>query len=997
MIEDRKQRLREIFDGAIRREGSERASYIEHACTGDPQMAREVQSLVAAFTHAGDQLDGTNEAATRSMAQPASTLAIGGTFAKRYLILAKLGEGGMGAVFKAHDEELNRDVALKVIRGELLSSMNVLQRFRMEVVLAQKIAHRNVVRIFDLGVVDDDRFFTMEFVEGKSLWSMLKEKGRLEPAEAAAIMTQVADGLSAAHAAGVIHRDLKPPNIMVGTDGRVVVMDFGIARSLENTGVTRLGDVIGTPDYMAPEHARGEIVDAKCDIFSLGIIFYELLLGKLPFAQVAQVGMVKRTEIPAPSPCKEDPAIPAGLSRIVDQCLALDPNRRYPGAAELVADLVLWQRSVGIDSPITQVVVGTAPSRTSRRRIVGAAAAAALLGAGGAWFGIHRWGNRTPRTVNPVTLLIADFDNQTGDSQFDGSLEPMFALAMEDASFINCFDRKRAQQVAAQVRHSDYLRLDRETARLVAVREGIPVVVSGEILHQGDRYVLKVQTVNSADGASILDRQAEANTKNAMLKVVTELAAPVRGALGDKAPAQHQFAAETYTAGSLEAAYQYARAQNLALMGKWDDAIPAYQETIRLDPRMGRAYAGLATVYRNIGRTDEAVEQFKHALEYIDRMSERERFRTRGGYFVTVNNPVQAVEQYKQLVAKFPADTAGHANLALSYLLLRDTTKALEEGRAAVRIHPGNLAQRNNVALYAMYAGNFDESIREATVVLKQDPSFAKAHVATAIGNLALGRRVEAIDEYQRLTRTTPLGEAMGVIGLADAALYEGRAKEAAAMLEKALAAPDAPKAPLAARKQLLLAEALLALGKKSEALAAGRKAAGASGSYPVRVPAALVALAAGDSAPAEATAKELDAELTDEMSGYARILEAERQRQHGQAQDAVRKASDAVKSLNLWLGQYYLGRAYLDAKMFPEAQKAFEACLSRSGEATAVFMDDLPSYRYVAPLHYYAGLAAAGLGGSGREEFEKFASLRQRADFDDPLLADAKKRLAGR
>src|SRR5262249_46486911 len=159
-------------------------------------------------------------------------------------------------------------------------------------------------------------------------------------------------------------------------------------------------------------------------------------------------------------------------------------------------------------------------------------------------------------------------------------------------------------------------------------------------------------------------------------------------------------------------------------LGKWDEAIKAYQETIALDPKMGRAYSGLATVYRNINKMDEAVEQFKHALEYVDRMSERERYRTRGGYFVTVNNPAQGVEQYKALVEKFPADTAGHANLALVYLQLRDTQKALEESQTAIRIHPGNLVQRNNVALFALYAGKFEEAIRAADKVLKVDPKF---------------------------------------------------------------------------------------------------------------------------------------------------------------------------------------------------------------------------------------------------------------------------------
>jgi tetratricopeptide (TPR) repeat protein len=990
MPEDRKLRLRDIFDAALRCAPKDRERYLEDACQGDPRLASEVRALIAAFVTAGEKLDPTDEDATRTLPVHAGELALGTMFAGRYRILAKLGEGGMGAVYKARDLELDRDVALKLIRPEMVASQAIQYRFRTEVVLAQKITHRNVVRIYDLGVSGADRYFTMEFVPGDSLMSILRTKGRLEPSYAAGIMTQVADGLAAAHAVGVVHRDLKAPNIMVGTDGRVTVMDFGIARSLEDTGITRLGDIIGTPDYMAPEHARGELVDGRSDIFSLGIIFWELLMGKLPFQRVAEVGLVKRTQVPATPVSKADPAIPEGLSRIVAKCLALEPDRRYQSASELVSDLVNWQTSVGLTPPITQVVVAPGEAKkSSRRGMIVAVTGAAAAGAVAAYFARERGGSEPSRPPSPVSLLIADFDNQTGDSQFDGSLEPMFALAMEDASFIDNFDRGAARKAAAQVKPSA-VRLDRETARLVAVREGIQVVVNGEIAKHGGTYVLKVEPVDTTKGAVILTRQDEAEKKNDILKVVGRLAAPVRRALGDKTPEAQQLAAETFTAGSLEAARTYGRAQEAALAGKYDDAIAAYKETILLDPRMGRAYAGLAVAYRNVGRVDEAVEQYKRALEYIERMSEREKFRTRGGYFVTVNNQAQAVEQFRALVEKFPADSGGHSNLALSYLLLRDTKKALQEGRMASELYPKNLTHRNNVALYAMYAGAYDETVREAAEVLKQDPQFPKALVATAVANLATGKRQEAMDAYRRLNGSTPLGQTLGVIGLADIALYEGRAKDAAELMESTLEG----KLPLGARRQVVLAESLLASGKKAAALAMARKAAEASASHQVRVSTALVAIAAGDELLADAAVKLLDAKLTDEMTAYARLLEAEKLRQTGKPQDAVRKAQESVKTMKLWLGHYTLGRAYLDAKAFPEAQEVFDNCLSRGGEATAIFMDDLPSLRYLGPVNYYAGIAAAGIGGGGKEPLEKFLAIRQGADAGDPLLADARKRL---
>jgi len=259
---------------------------------------------------------------------------------ERYEILKRLGEGGMGAVYKARDRELERLVALKIIRPDLAGNPEILKRFKQELILARQVTHKNVIRIFDLAMADGRKFITMDYVEGRDLKSVLVEHGRLQAEEAVPIIQQVCRGLEAAHSEGVVHRDLKPQNIMVDADGRVWVMDFGLARSMETAGITRTGALMGTPDYMSPEQARGEKVDARSDLFSLGIIFYELLTGRLPFhADTLMATLLKRVQEKAIPPAVLNPDIPAHINRVVMKCLEADVARRYQAIGEILADL----------------------------------------------------------------------------------------------------------------------------------------------------------------------------------------------------------------------------------------------------------------------------------------------------------------------------------------------------------------------------------------------------------------------------------------------------------------------------------------------------------------------------------------------------------------------------------------------------------------------------------------------------------------------------------
>src|SRR5712671_4077580 len=272
-------------------------------------------------------------------------------FGGRYEILSVLGQGGMGAVYKARDRELDRLIALKVIRPELATDPAILQRFKQELILARNITHKNVVRIYDLGESDGIRFITMEYVDGEDMRSMLRKHGKFSAQDAIPMIEQVCRALDSAHSEGVIHRDLKPQNIMRDKQGRIVVMDFGLARSLGDSGMTQTGAIVGTMEYMSPEQALGSQLDQRSDIFSVGLIFYELLTGKSPYhADTAIASLMRRTREEARAASDVENTVPRSLSAIVSRCLEREPANRYHAVVELLQQLKAWEANPNISA-----------------------------------------------------------------------------------------------------------------------------------------------------------------------------------------------------------------------------------------------------------------------------------------------------------------------------------------------------------------------------------------------------------------------------------------------------------------------------------------------------------------------------------------------------------------------------------------------------------------------------------------------------------------------
>ena len=920
-------------------------------------------------------------------------LSPGTVIGNRYEIIRLLGQGGMGAVYQAHDRELDRQVAIKVIRGDMTANPEILKRFKQELILARQITHKNVIRIFDLGQAEGIKFITMEYIEGEDLQSVLRRKKKLEPAEAANIMAQVCRALEAAHSEGVIHRDLKPQNIMLDKTGRAYVMDFGIARSTLTPGMTQTGALIGTPDYMSPEQAKGQPLDSRSDLFSVGIIFYELLSGQIPFNADTTMGKLwKRTSEPARPLADLDKSIPQPLSEIVRKCLEVDPQKRFASAAELLRQIETWQ------GPSAGTRVGTLHHGAfpSYAKWVGAAVCLALFAGG--FFLRSKFVSHPPSPHAPVTLLIADFDNKTGDAVFDGTLEPMLGIALEGAPFISDFNRGQAKKVAARLQPGS-TRMDTALAQLVAVREGVNAVVSGSITKEGGGYRVYVTTLDPATGKSILKEQRDASNKQDVLAAAGKLADSLRKGLGDTTPeSAQQSAAETFTAGSLEAAHAYAVGQDLQQAGKWTEAIEAYNHATQLDPDLGRAYAGAAAMYANLGKRQEAEKYYGLALAHIDRMTDREKYRTRSGYYLLMRNQAKAIEELTALVSQYPADTAGHANLALAYFYGRNMNKALEEQKRALEITPHSLLQRVNYAMYALYAGDFDTSAKEAQAILSDNPKFDQALRTLALADLGLGHNEEAQQNYQKLQGVGTYGASIAATGLADLELYEGRLEEAAAILERAIADDLMAKdVESAADRSATLALTDLARGKTAEALSAAAKAAAGSNEVGVIYRAAQVYIAAGQESKALQLVAPLSQRLENEPQVYAKLIAGEAQLKKGNARDALNSFQEAQKLADTWLGHFDMGLAYLSASAFTEASSEFDVCLKRRGEATSVFLDDVPSYHLLPAVYYYQGRAREGLHSSGAEEsYKTFLAIKERG-AGDPLVADAQRRLAGR
>jgi len=685
----------------------------------------------------------------------------GSLLAARYEILDRLGVGGMGAVYKAKDREVDRLVALKVIRTELAGDSDILSRFKQELILARKVTHKNVIRIFDLGRDRGLRFITMEYIEGQDLRSLVKSQGRPTPEASVEIIQQVCLALEAAHAEGVVHRDLKPQNIMIDKQGRVYVMDFGIARSVGSEGLTMTGALVGTPEYMSPEQVKGEDVDGRSDLFSLGIIFYELLTGKMPYrGETVQRAMFKRTvERPLPASAEES-SVPPFLSEVTSKCLEIQPEKRYQSARELSADLDSW-RSGAADG--TGSVLQRWIRRTLRNRNVLISAAAAVLLVVG-MLSYQRLASSGPAgqtAANPpsVALAVLPFRNASGDPQLDwlgSSIGEMLTNDIGQSATLRTVPTGRVSQVMNDLRVKPNDNLDSATTDRVAEFANADILVWGQYVKFGELLRINATVANRKNGRQV-PLQAEAHSDKEILATVDQLAKQIRENLALSSSAVHELQSSAFkpSSNSLDALRDYDKGLQLQRAGKNIEAQVAFKSSILQDPQFALAYSHLATVYASMGRDDQAQAASLKAVDLSEQLPPQERYLIRANHAEILKEYPKAIEAYETLAKASPGDTDILMELAKLYESSGDVEKARSYLEKVQSLDPRSteaLLARGRVELEANNPEKGLEFLNTAlNLAIQVGNEELKADILQAIGvgYANMQRSEDALKSYQ--------------------------------------------------------------------------------------------------------------------------------------------------------------------------------------------------------------------------------------------------------
>jgi len=734
----------------------------------------------------------------RSMFSPGTVLG------HRYEIVRLLGEGGMGAVYKAMDKELDRPVALKVIRPELAQNEGILERFKQELLLARQVTHRNVIRIYDLGEAEGTKFITMEFIEGEDLRILLLRTKKLTPEEAVEIIQQVCRALDAAHSVGVIHRDLKPQNIMREKGGRILVMDFGLARTLTSDALTRTGALVGTMDYMSPEQALAQSLDQRSDLYTVGLILYELLTGKMPFAaDSALASLIKRTrERPVPV-SDRDNSIPRPVSNIVSKCLERDVKLRYQSTAELLADLETWQgkrAGTTLRFPTSAKPWG----QTIPWHWIGSTAAVLAL----ALIGFLLRGKLfSPSTNTPtapaISLAILPFRNASGDSSLNWlgtTVAQMLTTDMGESARLRTVASDRVNQILHDLRVAPDATLDPDTLRRVAEFATADRLLWGQYLKLGDQIRIDA-TLQDLKQQRNFALKAEAANEKDLPKALEQLAQSVEKDLALPPEALKEIQAQVLkpSTQSVPALRYYNEGVQLAHQGKNLDAVKQFEAATKEDPNFALAYSKLGVTYATLGYDDKAQEFLRKAVDLSDKVSPQEKSVILAEEVLVTKDYAKAIESYEQLAKILPEDYDVQYTLTRLY----DDSGSLDKARAQYEkllardpknvdtlLHLGILENRRNNP-----QAGLDYLNRGLTITVQLGNDEEKAAILEAIGNSyqglskpddALRNYQDALDTRRRLGDKRGIAEALG--WMAEVQQRLGRSEQALKSLEEAVA-----------------------------------------------------------------------------------------------------------------------------------------------------------------------------------------------------------------
>jgi serine/threonine protein kinase/predicted Zn-dependent protease len=920
-----------------------------------------------------------------------------------YEIIRLLGQGGMGQVYLAKDERLERQVAIKFLPEEMEQDFQTRLRFVREAKSAAALDHPFICKVYETGESEGKSFIAMEFVEGQTLDEKM-EKEPFSLGETLRIALEITEALEKAHKRGIVHRDLKPANIMITPQGHVKVMDFGLAkrvlpagekelsRTMTQSSITEQGSIAGTISYMSPEQARGDEIDARSDIFSLGIIIYEMITGGHPFSKPSAIETLSSIlrDVPPQTQIKPKSVNPI-ISPLLRKALAKETSARYQNAAELAHDLRKAQREIAGGPGIKRLIP-----------IIGAGVlAVAILVVVAMKFIVPSRAPVTETGPDPISVLVADVQNQTGDPVFDGVLESMLSLSLDGASYISVFDSQRARSKALDIKPDSEGQINMELAQLICQSVGVNLAVNSRIEKDDGGYLITVKAIDPTNSEEVAKVEQKISSKQDVFKAADVLSAKFQSQLVDiPDDSTEALMKETFTTTSLDAMKAYSEAQVLDAIGKEQEAIKAYERAIDFDPNFARAYAGLAVSYYAIRDFANSETNYKKAIDLIAKMpnlmTDREKHRTRGGYYLFKQNYKRAIEEYRALVELYPDDLAGYTNLAFANFLGYRMQDAFEQGLKAVEQDPENLDYRYNQSWYALASGNYDTAIQEARKTLEIDPNYTKAFVVLALTELARGNRDEAVRIYKELESLSESGATWACIGLADLALYEGRLADAIAILNEGIKSDlEKNRKFYTNPKYRMLAQAYLLKGKKADGVEVAEKALDIYSGGETKFAAAQIYMEAEQEDKARNIAGELAREVQDVHQAYAKLINGCIAMKSRDATSALKLCDEARSLVDTWLGRYHLGRSYLEAGAFAEALSEFEKCQKRRAEALSVFLMDFPTFRYLDSLDYYMGRALEGSGSpAAKDSYRKFLAIKVNADPGHPLVQDAQKRL---
>ncbi len=681
-----------------------------------------------------------------------------GTKLGRYEVRSKIGEGGMGEVYLAHDTRLDRKVALKILPAAVASDPGRMHRFVQEAKTASGLNHPNIITIYEIDEADSRHFIAMEFVEGATVRERM-DTGTLKLSEAVKIATQTASALSAAHDAGIVHRDIKPDNLMIRRDGIVKVLDFGLAKLVERVpsefvdseAATSIplksepGSVIGTAVYMSPEQARGVAVDSRTDIFSLGVVIYEMVARCLPFKGVDTIEIlasILSDKEPLPI-ARYAPEAPAELERIVEKTLAKERDERYQSAKELVIDLRYLKKRLDVNAelkrstqqekfaPLTREIpsavrtalpdsvtsqapvsltIGAQLKHHKRAVAIVLSVLALVLVLGAFWYFKRK---PSPPLTERDTIVLADFINNTGDTVFDGTLKQALAAQLEQSPFLNIFSDQRVRETLRFMNRSPDEHVTKEIAREICQRQGLKAFLSGTISPIGGNYVITLEATNAQTGDNLAIAQAEAEGKEEVISALGTAATKLREHVGESLASIQKYDAPIYeaTTSSLDALKFFSMGVEQQLKGKYVEAIPFFRRATEIDANFARAYAAMSSMYYNTRQYDLAAEASRKAYDLRDRVGEYEKLYITQVYY---DNTTGELDKYLQTLElwkrTYPRDSAPHNNLAVKYTELGQFEKGLEEAREAIRLNPNSASGHSILATCFVALNRFDEA-----------------------------------------------------------------------------------------------------------------------------------------------------------------------------------------------------------------------------------------------------------------------------------------------